>query len=470
MRVSPASEDLKKATGYRVKYHPYGVAKDIFHEHADEILIVGPKGTGKSLAVLQKQHLVLSKYPKSKMFMARKTRASMTNSCLAMFQERVLKPIDKVHFHKQDQQFIYPNGSIYAVIGLDNVDRLNSSEWDGGYIQEATEATENDWEIAGACIRNGVVPYQQLIGDANPDKPTHWLKVRCDKGLCKMFKSVHEDNPRFYDHIQEAWTPEGERYIAKLKRLSGVRFKRLYLGEWAAAEGIVYDGWDPHVHLLSRNSLPPEWTEWPHYWSIDFGFTHPFVWQDWMEDRFGRLYLNREIYVTRTLVEDLAREIMDLNEGLPHPQAILCDHDAEGRATFERHTGLLTLPAYKAIQPGIQAVQRRLRPEYIVNSNGIEYASPGMFILRDALVKIDAELKDSGKPYSTETEIDGYVWDEKVGKTSNSHRDELPIDLDNHGMDAMRYAIAFVDSIADDPEDIEGITYYGDDEVVVSPY
>jgi PBSX family phage terminase large subunit len=460
---------LVKASGYRVKYHPYGVQAEIFGCKDDEILLAGPKGSGKSLSALHKLHLVLSKYNNSKGFMSRKTRTSMTNSCLDMFQRHVLKPMDKVHFHKQDQQFNYPSGSVLAVIGLDNVDRLNSSEWDIGYCQEATEATEKDWEIMTACIRNGVVPYQQLMGDCNPDKPTHWLKVRCDKDnpdnpgkkMCTMFKSVHQDNPKFFDHSRNVWTPEGERYIAKLRRLSGVRFKRLFLGEWAAAEGLVYDLFDHSTHIINRSELPIDWVDWPHYWALDWGFTHPVVWQDWMEDPKGRLYLNREIYRTKYMVEDLAREVISINEGLPLPRAIICDHDPGDRATFERHSGLLTLPAYKDIRIGVQAVQKRLQRDW----DGL----PGLMLLSDALLGEDAELKDEGKPYSTAQEFDGYVWDEKVNKLVNSKKDEIPMDKDNHGMDALRYAVAFIDDLSEDPQDIEGLVYYGEEEII-SPF
>ena len=457
------NEDLVRAVDHKIKYHPYGAAKEIFTMRDDELLLAGPKGTGKSLAALHKVHLVLSKYEGSKGFMCRKTRTSMTNSCLDMFQKLILKPPDKVHFHKQDQQFNYPNGSMLAVIGLDNVDRLNSSEWDIGYMQEATEATENDWEICTACIRHGVVPYQQMLGDCNPDKPSHWLKVRCDKGLTHMLLSKHEDNPKFFDQSSQSWTLAGERYMGKLQRLSGVRFKRLYKGEWAAAEGIVYEDWDTHVHLISRNSLPEDWIYWDKYWSLDFGHTHPFVWQEWLEDKAGRLYLSRELYITKHLVEDIAREIMNITDGETRPLAVIGDHDAEGRAVFERHTGMYVAPAFKPIQPGIQAVQRRLRRDERWDGK------PGLFVLRDALIREDTDLKDQGLPYSTEGEFDGYVWDKAQNDRANSKKDELPIDKDNHGMDAARYLVAFVDNLADDPEDIDELMIY-EDEVVISPY
>lgn len=174
----------------------------------------------------------------------------------------------------------------------------------------------------------------------------------------------------------------------------------------------------------------------------------------------GRLYLNRQIYQTETLVEDLARWIMELNEGIYTPRAIICDHDAGDRAVFERHTGLLTLPAYKAIQPGIQAVQKRLLPLWD--------GKPGLFIIRDSLVSIDPKLADKGKPTKTEDELDGYVWDEKLTRITNSKKDELPVDKDNHGVDPMRYMVAFVDNLAVDPEDVDELIF-NDDEVNISP-
>lgn len=463
-KVDPLLEqdELLKASGYRIRYHPYGAAKELFTERADEILMAGPAGTGKSLACLHKMHLVMSKYPNAKAFMARKTRTSMTNSCLETFDRHVIKPPDKVHFHKQDQQYNYPNGSMIAVIGLDDPERIKSTDWDMGFVQEVTECTENDWEICTTRLRNWEMPYQQLLADCNPDKPTHWIKKRCDIGLTKLLKSFHRDNPRLFNQKTNEWTPEGLQYMAKLERLTGVRRSRLYEGVWMAAEGIIYEEWNDQYHMVNLSQLPEGWKEWVHYWTIDFGFVHPFVWQDWIENpNTGDLYRLREIYQTRRLVEDHASDIMELTQGIHVPHAILCDHDAEDRATFERHTGYLTLAAYKPIQQGIQAVKKRLRP------GGL---GQGLFLVRDALVAKDPDLEAQGKPTCTEEEWDGYVWDEKLNRLVNSKKDELPLDKDNHGMDATRYCVAFVDSLADDPEEFEGVMSYDGDEVHISPY
>lgn len=465
--IDPIDQEiaLAKATGYKIKYAPQGASKDAFHDRSEELLLAGPAGTGKSLGILQKIHLVLSKYPNSKGFISRKTRTSMTNSCLDMFNRHVLRPPDRVHLHKQDQQFNYPNGSLLAIIGLDDPERIKSTEWDIGYIQEATECTENDWEMCTSRLRNGVVPYQQLIGDCNPDKPTHWLKKRSDKGLTKMLMSYHEDNPRLYNRHTKEWTAEGMVYRGKLDRLTGARRSRLYLGQWVAAEGLVYDTWDPSLHMINLCDLPVGWESWPHYWSIDWGYKHPACWQDWIEAPDGTMYRLREIMHTKWLVEDLAKYIMEKTEGIYVPRAIVCDHDLEDRKTFERYTNYLTLPAYKHIQRGIQAVQSRL------DKNWRGTGHPGVYLVRDASLVIDPELREAGLPISTEEEMDGYVWDEDYNRTVNSKKDELPVDKDNHGIDGKRYMVAFMDDLALDPEEVEGVMIFGDEHAVkISPY
>jgi phage terminase large subunit len=139
----------------------------------------------------------------------------------------------------------------------------------------------------------------------------------------------------------------------------------------------------------------------------------------------------REIYHTHKTVDVHARDIMAIvrPEGRwrePKPSVVVCDHDAEGRAVLEREIGMSTQPAHKSVLEGIEAVQVRLR-------------DPGdgrrrVYLLRNALVKADPELTDSGKPTCTIEEVPGYVWSDKAK--------EQPVKADDHGCDAMRYIIA----------------------------
>lgn len=391
---------------------------------APEVLISGPAGTGKTRALLEKLHLCATKYPGMRGLILRKTRESLTESALVTWEQKVVPqghPCLAGPKRKLRDAYHYPNGSVVVVGGLrrsdsDQTQRIMSTEYDVAVAVEAIELGEGEWEQLTTRLRNGVMPYAQLLGDTNPDRPDHWLKRRCDAGRCVLLESRHEDNPTV--------TPE---YLARLDALTGARLDRLRYGRWVKAEGVVYPGWDARVHLIDAFPIPKEW---PRYWSLDFGFTNPFVCQFWALDPDGRLYLVREVYHTGRLVEDHARRVLQLcgakrgdwsKAREPRPRAAVADHDAEGRETFERHTGVLTTPADKAVQAGIQDVAARLR----VQPDG----RPRLYVLRGALDERDAALAEAHRPCCTAEEWDGYVWDLR----QNRKKGEVPLDRDDHG-------------------------------------
>ena len=99
--------------------------------------------------------------------------------------------------------------------------------------------------------------------------------------------------------------------------------------------------WDSAIHQVNYKDLPEDHVTWLHYWSIDWGMTHPFS-CGWTGQRIHLMVtciVYGCTYKTRRIVEDHARQIMDLTGGIYTPRAIICDHDAGDRATFERHTG-----------------------------------------------------------------------------------------------------------------------------------
>lgn len=465
------------------RYRPRGAARQVMACRDPEVLLSGPAGTGKSLACLTKLMLVCLTVPGAKCLIVRKTQVSIANSAAATWEKMVIphllatgrvtyyggsprKP-PAYTFRNFDEQGVRLPDSIVGVIGMDKPSRIMSSEWDIAYVQEATELTIEDWEAINSRLRNWVVSYQQIIADCNPDMPTHWLKHRADTGALTMLESRHEDNPALFDEDRQL-TPQGADYMAKLDALTGVRKQRLRFGRWVAAEGLVYEEeYDPALHLLpnplyprlrSWRDIPAEWTRW---WSVDFGHTHPFVLQWWAEDPDGRLFLYREIHMSKRLVEDHAitallastrvtgqvppREVLsagdiraDVQAGLrewvePRPRRIVCETaDAEGRATLARHLGMETTPAPKhlGVVETIQAVASRMKPA----GDG----RPRIFFLRDCVVERDQRRDEAKLPCSTVEELPGYVWDTSNGKRVK----EVPVKDDDDGMDAMRYFVA----------------------------
>lgn len=453
------------------KYSPRGACLAIFTMRDPEVLISGPAGTGKSRACLEKVLFMCLQTPNLRAAIFRKTLASLGATALVTWRNYVAKEAlasgDVVYYGGSSQeapQYRFKNGSTITIGGLDRPSRIMSSEYDIIYVQEATELTIEDIEMINTRLRNWKIGFQQLLMDCNPAGTTHQLKLRANDGRTILVESRHEDNPILFDETIDEYgnsvyavTERGASYIAKLDKLTGVRHKRLRLGLWVSSEGIIYEKFDPAIHIVpweydeEGNRLPlPE--EWARYWVIDFGFTHPFVLQWWAEDEDGRLYMYREIYMTgRTIAEHakkaleqvtttvtktyydhlnrVQRETKEVTWNEPKPIAIICDHDAQGRRTFEKETGLGTQAALKSVSEGLDLVQERLA----IQGDGL----PRLFIMENTLVERDQDLVDALRPTQTKEEIGDYVW----AVTPDGRRKEEPRKEDDDGMDDMRYIV-----------------------------
>lgn len=407
-----------------------GAAAELIEATDHQLICSGPAETGKTIACCLKVHKICLEYKNVQAVIVRKVRADIGGSVLQTF-ERVIAGAGVECFGGQEPKWYdYPQtGSRVWIAGLDKPGKVLSSERDLIYCNQAEELTLDDWETMKTRVtgRAGHVPYPQILGDCNPSMPTHWIKQLANSGDIRMLESRHEDNPVLFDDAGEL-TEQGARSLKILDGLTGPRYLRLRKGIWAGAEGMVYeDSWDIIRNIIDPFEIPAGW---PRYLSIDFGFTHPFCCQWWATDPDGRLYRYREIYKTQTLVEDHARRAKQLSEK-ERITAIICDHDAEGRATFEKYFGQRTTAAHKTVIDGIQKVSARMRPAGDGKSR--------LFLLRNSLDQRDQSLLNLRKPTCTEEEIDGYIWRDKGKK-------EEPVDKNNHGADAMRYMVTHLDT------------------------
>lgn len=429
-------------------YTAIGAAAAMWRDRSLEIVVEGPAGTGKTRAVLEKLHFCALKYPGMRGLIVRKTRDSMSESVLVTFEEKVLPQgfIRDGASRRTRASYVYPNGSEIIIAGLlvsgkDQRAKVMSTEYDMIIACEATEITEDDWEKLATRLRNHRMPYQQIIGECNPDAPSHWLHRRCDRGAAVAYFSRHQDNPMLWQG--GAWTPAGEQYVMRtLSRLTGVRRARLFEGRRAQAEGVVYELFDRAVHVIDPFPIPPEWLRMR---SFDFGFTNPMVTQWWALDPDGRMYLYRELYMTgrtvRAHIETIQRvEKWYLPDGSENPERerisfSVADHDAEDRMTLAE-SRIPTSAAVKAISRGIQKTHERLRI--------LDDGKPRLYLFKNALIERDPTLDEKKLPCSTEEEFDGYVWP----RSSDGHAiKEEPVKLNDHGMDCLRYAVMRLDGV-----------------------
>lgn len=275
--------------------------------------------------------------------------------------------------------------------------------------------------------RNGAIPYQQLGGDCNPGPPTHWLKLRCDRGACFMLESRHEDNPSI--------TPER---IARLQAMTGVRRTRLYEGKWAAAEGLVYEEWDTALHRVTLAQLVA--------WQIltpdgkvnrkgtrrviagkDWGWTNPGTSLVFCEDTDGRLYLIREVQQSQRTDDWWLERDKQLKTqyGI---ETFICDPAMPAYIAKYKQAGLNAIEADNDIAAGVNDLRERLQ----IAGDG----RPRFYVYEYALQERDESRVDDHLPFCFEGEILEYVWPKAVdGKPVK----EVPVALHNHSLDAARY-------------------------------
>jgi PBSX family phage terminase large subunit len=422
---------------HQVKGAPqlYGPAREFWRYKGVEVILSGPYETGKTFAWVSKLHALCVKYPKSQAVMFRQTYKSLLTTVVQTYENKVLpmhpdlpdSPIKKLGKSKPEL-YTYPNGSVIYVVGLDNPDKLLSGEFDFAGGAQLEEITLNSWEkiLSRLTGRSGNTPYTQLMGDCNPGHPKHWI---LERESLKVFTQLHRYNPTLYDQDTGELTAQGERTMRILQSLTGLRYKRGYLGQWAGVEGAVYEAFDPAVHTIEAFNIPDDWRL---FRVIDFGYTNPFVCQWWAMDHDGRLYMYREIYMSRRTVADHADQINRLTGNERIEFTIADSAGAEERATLAQH-GIHTRPSKKgkdSIQNGINQVQMRLRDA----GDG----KPRLFLFDNATVEIDNTMVDNKRPTSTAQEFLSYSYPDGVDGKPNK---ETPIDVDNHGLDATRYLV-----------------------------
>src|SRR5689334_2515217 len=157
----------------------------------------------------------------------------------------------------------------------------------------------------GRSLRSNRMPFQLQIALVNPDIPRHFLNLRCEEGengkppLMHRMITRHTDNPSL--------TPE---YMARLERMTGVRRRRLFKGEWCTAEGAIFPEYDKAVHMVHLRSVPFH----PalhgvntdlaikirgFYGAVDWGFREPGTFLVLALDSENNLYVVEQVYKTQ---------------------------------------------------------------------------------------------------------------------------------------------------------------------------
>ena len=383
----------------------------LIYSHEREVIDSGPAETGKTVAACVKAHLLASKYPGCQGAIIRKTYKSMPGSVCQTF-ERVTKgaPIFKLGDH-HPERYIYANGSQIWLGGMDNPDKVLSSERDFVYVNQAEELCVDDWEklVTRTTGRGSVIPHTQVFGDCNPGGSRHWIRERAKAGQITLLTTSHKDNPSLFGDDGEI-TEQGKKSMAALDALTGVRRQRLFEGKWATPEGLVYDIFDASIHVRERK--PEEFSRWT--LAVDVGYTNPAVILLIGIDGDGRFHIAREFYKTGIVPESLVALTKEWADESQIEYAAV-DAAAAGVIASMLNSGIPARPAKGKVQEGIQRITDRLA----VQGDGLPRLT------------IDPAC------ISTINEFESYV--RKPGS-------EEPVKENDHALDALRYADSLIES------------------------
>jgi phage terminase large subunit len=402
-------------------------------------------------------HAFCMKYAGVRVLMVRKTLIALTSSAMVAYRENVLGSVPSnygvVTFGGNKLRpagFVYPNGSMVTVGGMDKPDKIKSTEFEMIVPNEATELSLEDYEMLVTRLhRNPKSPYTQILADCNPDAPTHWLYERMTAGKVRSIKGHHQDNPALYDHDRGVWTDTGALYIDGLDSLTGVRYSRMRLGEWVAAEGMVFDRFDPQTNLWSDEQLIEAgilskggFSTGPSVAgviaSVDWGYTKPGVLTVWAYDRDGRAYCIYQVYQTQRTLDWWIPKFQECAQRFNIRRFIPDPSEPSNIAQCNSARGLQGkfYPADNSIRAGVNAINQRMPKQGDGRSR--------LVIRRDGLEAIDGALKRKAQPTCLQEEIPVYVW--KVGTANKERVKEEPIDEYNHACDTMRYAMMELDN------------------------
>jgi PBSX family phage terminase large subunit len=212
---------------------------------------------------------------------------------------------------------------------------------------------------------------------------------------------VSTDNPRF----------AMEEFERAKKTLSPEDFAQKYMGQFVQREGLVYNEFEPDLHVIPAFEIPASWNK---FAGLDFGYSMPTAVICIAEDPETNLfYVYKEYYKTEPSLKGIAQFIQ--NEGLKY---ILADSQgAQQIAELQRYYGCRNIhQADKSVDIGIQRIRA---------------------LLKQGRIKFF-----EGRCVNTIDEMETYHY--AANSLEKADGKDKPVKKHDHAMDALRYAFSKV--------------------------
>ena len=257
--------------------------------------------------------------------------------------------------------------------------------------------------VEQACARCSVTG-SRLWFNCNPAGPSHWFYqtwiLEAEKRNCLRLHFTMEDNPSLTREIRERY----ERLY------TGVFYRRFIQGQWAQAEGRVYDFFEPEMVRPVPKGPFDKW-----YVSCDYGTVNPTSMGLW--GKYGGVwYRVKEFYFSsrqaqRQMTDEEYAAALQTLAGERSITAVIVDPSAASFIEVLRRRGWRVKKADNDVLSGIRLTSDALKEGRIVICEGCA----------DCL-----------------REMDEYVWDLSAGNKDRVKKEH------DHAMDDMRYFVSTV--------------------------
>lgn len=374
----------------------------------------GPVSSGKTVGTLFRFLQAAADCPDSQIYMFGFSSSTIYENCIRLIMESpqfsIFRPFCTWYPGKGELKYYDKTIIVIGAKDEGSIGRIQGKTISIAYCDEMTLYPENVIDMILTRLRQ---PWSIGFASMNPKHPDHKLKKLIDlaeKGDPKYYslQFMIDDNPFLPQDYKETLS----------NSLSGLFYKRNYLGLWCLAEGAIFDFWERDTYVIKK---PPAGAN---YWiaGIDYGMSNPTACvllgvstgletqtgkQLWVEDEY---FWDQKVKGRQKLMSELAEDIVQFLE----PYAIKCvyiDPSAAALRLELGRKGIHCADANNDVESGIQMMTSDIR---------------------------DGKCLVMDKCKNLVREIEGYSWDPKAAERG----EDKPIKKDDHLVDALRYCLA----------------------------
>lgn len=244
-----------------------------YHNTAPIVVNVGGVRSSKSYSIAQCVNAYALEYPGLAIGICRKIASTLTSSVIRPFK-RVASSFDTWDencFNKSERYYIYDQldgnkeKSTIQFFGLDDIEKIKSTEFNLIWLEEATGFTYEDFTFLKTRLsaeKPAGWKRNQCILSLNPGDARGWIRTKLlpQENVC-LIESTYKDNP----FLSEEYV----RSILEMKDTNPRMYKMLVLNQWGVSEGRVFDKWE----LYNDETAPKEFDQ--VIYGLDFGYNHP---------------------------------------------------------------------------------------------------------------------------------------------------------------------------------------------------